>query len=244
MRKPLYFRGQGMAKFAKYGSNEFKWLGPCSAVSLKPTVEELTHTEDYTGHGFEDFHLPINPKLMFSATVDDYFLDTLALGMVAEKTTLEQNTVTDRVIKGPFKAGQFYRIGRPGIQVSTLTAGASVLDASKYVVNFDGTVEFKEAVAGDITVDGIEPVIDGFGALSKLGQDITLMVEIKNTADKESQKRLVVVIGRMSVKPLSELNLIQKDLGKYTLEGSVLHSPEMEGAHFPGLADVFFEVAA
>lgn len=245
IRKPVYFRGQGVLKAALIDADgnigPYQWLGNVSALALKPTVETIEHTEDYTGMGFTDFRMNHSPKLGFSFTADDYLIDTLALLTWGEKETLTTQPVVGRVVDGPFEPGKFYRIGRPGIAVTSLTAGGSPIAASKYTVHFDGTVSFTEAVAGNITVAGSEVAIDGFAVLSKSTQSVALKFSGMNTA--QSNKKFAVDIPYGTLMPLSELALVGRtDLASYSVEGMALYDGKAsQNGLFDGLAEVFVE---
>ena len=145
----MYFSGQGKLKIAPIVAGViaggYRWVG--NVPDFKPAFAntKLDHKESYTGQRLTDKTITTELKSTFSATLEDWSPDNMALATrgKVEKTTT--GAVTDEPSPAVLAVGSTWLLKNSNITSLTITDSATTpatVDPSKYVADLAyGTVE-------------------------------------------------------------------------------------------------------
>lgn len=229
MNQKLY-RGQGKMFVAPVVSGVVgasKFVGNVSALAFSPSVNKIEHMESQSGKRAVDATLIVSRKVGFSATMEDFNTDTLAVAFQGVTNTNVGGTVTAETLPAGLVAGDFVHTANTDISAlvvkdsagapATLTLGTHyAIDSAKH-----GTVQildvgtfvqpFKAAYSYGATTG-----VDVLSGSSKIYE-----IRFHGLNDADDQKP-VLVRARVRLDPGDKLDLIGDQFGSYNVNGDVL----------------------
>lgn len=225
--KNQYFRGRGTAKIAMLDADGvplgFRRVGNCPEMKLEATVETMEHEESETGQDLTDVKFTTKKKLKVSFTLEDFSEENLALAMHGAITHEEGTGTFTQTLAGPFAAGLSYKFGNVGFKITSITDGlAEVIPAASYTVDADGTVAFKTAITGPLTVVGTKAASTSVSLLGATAPIVALLVNGMNTLDNDSA--VVVSLSRLYIDPANGgIDVFGKEISKLQITGECLY---------------------
>lgn len=233
MSKPKnqYFRGRGDAKLGPIGDDGqplgLRVVGNCSEMKLEATVETAEHQESQSGYDLTDLKFPTSKKLKVTMTLDSFDDENIALAMHGNITEDEGTGTFTKELVGPFAKNLSYIFGNVGYAITSITdAEDTVVPASDYTVDKDGTVAFKDpsSYVAPLTVVGNKAASTSVSLMGAGPQTLALVVNGMNTVKDNSP--VVIKISRLSFDPANGgIDIFGKDLGKMTITGEALYDP-------------------
>lgn len=233
--KPMLFRGQGIVKVAVIDPitgaiGGYRRLGNVPALKLAMKTEMIEHQEDMSGKNLTDLRFFHSPKLDVSFDIEEFSMENLALALWGKSTSLALiATPLVTSLTAP-EAGLDYKIGRPGCTVSSVEDSAvapNTMAPTGYKVNSDGTITFTEAglasMTGEIHVEATQPATETMQIMADDARDVALIFQGLNTV--QNNKPVTIDLGRISLTPAKEFDVISKNLNKLSLEGAALYDP-------------------
>ena len=226
----MYFSGQGKLKIAPIVAGViaagYRWVG--NVPDFKPAFAntKLDHKESYTGQRLTDKTITTELKSTFSATLEDWSPENMALATrgKVEKTTA--GTVTDEASPATLAVGESWLLKNSNITSLTITDSAATpatVDPSKYVVDLAyGTVEMTDITGLTLPLKAsyTKGVVEVVPFFTQPVQEVALLFEGINTAD--SNKKVRAELYRVALDPTKELGLITENFGQFVIEGTTL----------------------
>lgn len=226
--KQILLRGAGRLKVAQYDAagvlGGYRFVGNVPMLKLEPKVALVEHREDQTGYRFKDLRITDTSDLAVSFSLEDASIDNFSLGFFGDISSETGTGTFTSTIAGPIEAGLDYKFGKPGFTVTTATAGAgAAIEAADYVVNKDGTITFKTAIVGEVTIAGNKAKSTSTTILTRQTPVIALLFEGLNTANSRSP--VIVDLPRVGLNPAKGYDLIGNTIAKMDLDGDALYDP-------------------
>lgn len=225
-----YFSGQGKLKLAPIVNgivaSGHRWVG--NVPDFKPAfaATKLDHKESYTGQRLPDKSLTTELKSTFSATLEDWSPENVALATrgTAQKTT--SGAVTNELSPAVLREGETWYLKNGNVTALVITDSASTpvtVDTADYTV---------DAAYGAITI--VDPsgytlplkaaytkgVVDVVPFFTEAVKEVSLVFEGINTADEN--KKVRAELYRVALDPTKEMGLITEQFGQFVLEGTAL----------------------
>jgi hypothetical protein len=224
-----YHSFQGIVSLATAGSNglEEYEVGNCPQLSIELSTETIEHNESWSGQRLTDLRLIKAKKANVKMVLESFSLDNLALGLYGQATSRAAGTVTAESL-GAVQAGKVYPLANPlGVSsVAVKDGGGTAVPAAKY--ELDAT--FGAIKVLDTTGTTMPWKVDyAYGAAKNLAmfmaapQPRRLRLRAVNTAAGNAP--VLIELWRVQFDPIKSLAMIQDDLGKLELDGSVLADP-------------------
>lgn len=226
----MYFSGQGKLKIAPIVAGiiagGYRWVG--NVPDFKPAFAntKLDHKESYTGQRLTDKTITTELKSTFSATLEDWSPDNMALATrgKVEKTTT--GAVTGELSPAALAVGSTWLLKNSNITSLTITDSATTpatVNPSKYVVDLAyGTVEMLDVAGLTLPLKAAytKGVVEVVPFFTQGVQEVALLFEGINTAD--SNKKVRAELYRVALDPTKELGLITENFGQFVIEGTTL----------------------
>lgn len=232
-KKNQYFKGRGTAKLAMLDADGvplgYRRVGNCPEMKLEATVETSEHEESESGYDLTDLKFTTKKKLKVTFTLEDLSEENLALAMHGAITKDEGTGAFTKTLTGPFIAGLGYKFGNVGYKITTITDSDSVptvIPASDYTVDADGTVAFNDpsAYTAPFLVEGTKAASTSISLLGASAPIVALLINGMNTLDNNAP--LVVSLSRLYIDPASGgIDLFGKEIGKLQITGECLYDP-------------------
>lgn len=229
----MYFSGQGKLKVAPIVAGvvgAYRWVGNVPNFAPAFDTSKIEHKEAWSGQRLLDKVLTTENKSTFSADLEDWSRENLALAVRGQANQVASGAVvvgTPIIAPPALAAGDVWAL--PHQKLSSVVVRDSAGSPATLVLTDDYTVD---ADFGTITI--VDPTgytqpfrahysyggVDVVAFFTQPIQEVSLRFEGVNTAD--GNKKVLVEIYRVALDPTKELGLITDDLGKFTLEGSAL----------------------
>lgn len=229
-----YLFGKGKLFFAQRDSNgkpgALYWPGNVASLELSIETEEYTHRESYSGNNLQDLAITYGKSASFSARVESFALDTLALGLYGSKIPVAGSTVSAETLPDSLVANDEVFLANGNVSSLVLTDSATPTPAT-LTLNTNYTIE--DAATGRIKLVNVAGFTQPFkaaysyAARNDLGVFTTAAperwVRYEGINLANNNKRVVVDIFRAKVNPQSGLPLIsESEAGGYDLTGQIL----------------------
>jgi hypothetical protein len=238
--KPLLFRGQGIVKVAAIDPitgavGGYRRLGNVPSLKLSMKTEMIEHQEYMTGKNQNDLRFYHSPKLDVAFDIEEFSFENVALSLWGKSQTLALiATPLVTSITAP-EAGLDYKIGRPGcvvVSVEDSAVAPNTMAPTAYKVNADGTITFSQAgidaMTGEVHVEATQPATEQMQIMADEARDVALIFQGLNTVN--GNKPVTIDLGRLSLMPAKEFDVISKNLNKLSLEGAALYDPQSMGS--------------
>lgn len=226
----MYFSGQGKLKLAPIVAGiiagGYRWVG--NVPDFKPAfaTSKNEHKESYTGQRLPDKTLTTELKSTFTATLEDWSPENMALATrgKVEKTTA--GTVTGETSPAALAIGEAWLLENSNITSLTITDSAATpatVDPDDYVVDLTyGTVSMLDmgTYVLPLKASYTKGVVEVVPFFTQPIQEVALLFEGVNTAD--SNKKVRAELYRVALDPTKELGLITENFGQFVLEGTAL----------------------
>ena len=226
----MYFSGQGKLKIAPIVAGViaagYRWVG--NVPDFKPAFAntKLDHKESYTGQRLTDKTITTELKSTFSATLEDWSPENMALATrgKVEKTT--SGAVTGEVSPATLAVGSTWLLKNSNISSLTITDSATTpatVGPSKYTADLAyGTVEMLDVTGLTLPLKAsyTKGVVEVVPFFTQGVQEVALLFEGINTAD--SNKKVRAELYRVALDPTKELGLITENFGQFVIEGTTL----------------------
>jgi hypothetical protein len=232
MATNLYFSGQGRVYVAERdGSGNHKqlvWVGNVNGLSVQFETEEEEHTESYSGQRLVDATLITAKRANFTARLESFDLDNLALGLFGTKVTVTGASVTNEAFPSGLVVGDVVATKHP--KISSVTVKDSAGTPATLVLNTDYSIE--DDGFGRIKILNLGAYTQPFKADYTYGarKDVGMFknpppvrwirFDGLNTANSDSKIQVDLYKGQFA--PLSELALIGNEFAGYDLTGKAL----------------------
>lgn len=226
----MYFSGQGKLKIAPIVAGiiagGYRWVG--NVPDFKPAfaTSKNEHKESYTGQRLPDKTLTTELKSTFTATLEDWSPENMALATrgKVEKTTA--GAVTGETSPATLAVGESWLLENSNITALTITDSASApvtVDPDDYIVDLTyGTVSMLDMGTYVLPLKAAytKGVVEVVPFFTQPIQEVALLFEGVNTAD--SNKKVRAELYRVALDPTKELGLITENFGQFVLEGTAL----------------------
>ncbi len=226
----MYFSGQGKLKIAPIAAGVlaagYRWVG--NVPDFKPAfaATKLEHKESYTGQRLPDKTITTELKSTFTATLEDWSPENMALATrgKAQKTT--SGAVTGDTSPATLAVGETWLLKNSNISALVITDSAgtpATVDEDDYIADpVYGTVELVNAGTYVLPLKAAytKGVVDVVPFFTEGVQEVALLFEGINTAD--SNKKVRAELYRVALDPTKELGLITENFGQFVLEGTAL----------------------
>lgn len=202
------------------------WLGQVATASVSLTTEKLEHFERYTGQNLKDVEIDISKNATFTATVENFDLDALALALYGTAATVAGDTVVDELAPDDLVIGSVWMTEHPDISsVSVETNAGSALVA-------DTDYEILDAKTGRIrllTTQASQPLKVSYTYASRKDLSIFTTQAPERWVTFEginlvTQKKQIVNLFKVRFMPANQIPLIaDNQIQSYELQGGVLY---------------------
>lgn len=226
----MYFSGQGKLKLAPIASGVvtagYRWVG--NVPDFKPAfaASKFEHKESYTGQRLPDKTITTELKSTFTATLEDWSPENMALATrgTAQKTT--SGAVTDELSPATLAAGETWLLKNGNISALTITDSAGIpvtVDTDDYTVDVAyGAVTLVDVSGYTLPLKAsyTKGVVDVVPFFTEAVKEVALLFEGINTAD--GNKKVRAELYRVALDPTKELGLITENFGQFVMEGTAL----------------------
>lgn len=228
----IYYRGQGKVyaavRDALGNPGPQIWLGNVEALDISLQTDTQEHRESYSGSSNIDLRLVRGITGSIKATLDNYDLDALSLGLYGTKSSVTGATVTSEALPSTLAVGDEVALANPLISALTITDSAGT--PATLVAGTD--YQIVDANYGRIKILNLGAYTKPFNAAYTYGNrtesgmftqpvpERWLRFEGLNKGNLDTP--VVVDLYRVALDPLSQLGVIGNDIAKYDLNGSLL----------------------
>jgi hypothetical protein len=240
MDKPTLYRyGQGRISIAYRDPvtglpGKFKWVGDVSALSVKLSVEKVTHNESFTGAMAETASFPTKKTSTLDMTINQIDADTLALAVFGKPIMTPAGTVTGESMDATLEVGDTFYLANPGVSdvvITDSTAGTPkpVVEGTDYTLddaNFGrGTLLNVTGFTLPLKAAYSYAARKAVGFFTAKQPNIALRYEGVNLANDSAPE--MVDLYKVNTDPLAELALIStgNDVQGMQITGGVLIDP-------------------
>ena len=224
------FSGQGKLKIAPIiagiVAGGYRWVG--NVPDFKPAfaATKLEHKEAYTGQRLPDKTINTEMKSTFTATLEDWSPENMALATrgKAQKTTA--GSVTNDTSPAVMEDGETWLLKNSNISslvITDSTTSPVTVDPDDYIADLAyGTVQLVNGASYVLPLRAsyTKGVVDVVPFFTEGVQEVALLFEGINTAD--SNKKVRAELYRVALDPTKELGLITENFGQFVLEGTAL----------------------
>lgn len=237
-RTSEYFSGQGSVLMAEKHATTgeplgFRDVGNITGLELSFETEIFEHTESCTGARGTDLSIVQSITVNATLVLESLDRENLALALYGNSALDSGTSVTDQTVTGYH--GLWMPLGHTNITDSTVVVAdeAGVSPATTYTEGTDYDIDYGAGMilvysTGDITDEqtlyidytyGDQNRVEGI--VSSAAPERWLRFNGLNTV-KAPAKSLVVDLFRVSVQPLTSLQLINEELAEMSIELTVL----------------------
>lgn len=224
----MYFSGQGKLKVAPIVGGiiaaGYRWVG--NVPDFKPAfaANKTDHKESWSGQRLTDKTLTTELNSTFTATLEDWSPENLALATRGSVQKTTSGAVTDELSPATLAVGEDWLLANGNITALTITdAAAATVDPDNYVVDLAyGTINILDMGTHTLPLKaaytkGVVEVVPFFTEPIK---EVAILFEGINTADENRKVR--AELYRVALDPTKELGLITEAFGQFTLEGTAM----------------------
>lgn len=230
-----YYYGQGRVSIAIRNAitgvlGPFQWVGDVSALSIKLTVDKVTHNESYSGQMAQTVSFPTKKTATIDMTVNQVDSDNLALALFGNKITTAEGTVSGEVLTGLTDVGDEFYLANQAVTDVVLTdsnaAPKTLEEGTDYSLddaNFGrGTLLNKTGITLPIKAAYSYAGSEAVGVFTAKQPNVALRYEGINLAD--DNKPVLVDLYKVTTDPLAELALVStgNDVAGMQITGGVL----------------------
>lgn len=231
---PNNFSGQGILYSAERQVSgkpgKLQDLGNGTSCKFDFKTDVMKISESRSGYRLPYGRIPKGNDAEIAITLTDFTLDNLALGLYGSKITKVAGTVTAEVLPSGLVAGDRVQLANPKVTFSALkdSAGtpATLTPTTDYIVDADpGHLDIVNvgSYVQPFKADYSYAASKKLGAFAVAPAERMLILEGINTAD--NYRRVRIVAFRVVLDPITGFDLINDDLAKLELKGSVLYDP-------------------
>ena len=226
----MYFSGQGKLKLAPIIAGViaggYRWVG--NVPDFKPAfaTSKNEHKESYTGQRLTDKTITTELKSTFTATLEDWSPENMALATRGKVEKTVAGAVTGETSPATLAIGETWLLKNSNITNLVITDSATTpatVDPSKYVADLAyGTVEMLDITGLTLPLKAAytKGVVEVVPFFTQGVQEVALLFEGINTAD--SNKKVRAELYRVALDPTKELGLITENFGQFVIEGTTL----------------------
>lgn len=230
-----YYYGQGRLSVATRDATtgalgKWRWIGDVSALSVKLSVEKVTHNESYSGQVAQTRSFPTKKTATLDMTLHQIDPDNLSLSLYGTTQVTAGSSVTAEVITAGLVAGDVFYLANPGVTNVVMTDSTAtpktLVAGTDYVVDDPAFGRCRLLNAGTTT----QP----FKAAYKYGDrkavgmftapqpNVAVRYEGVNLA--EGNAPVLVDLYKVATDPLQELALISSgnDVAGMQVSGGIL----------------------
>ena len=226
----MYFSGQGKLKVAPIVGGiiaaGYRWVG--NVPDFKPafTASKNDHKESYSGQRLTDKTLTTELNSTFSATLEDWSPENLALATRGKVQKTTSGAVTDEVSPATLIVGETWLLANGNITALVITDSSAIpatVDPDQYVADLAyGTIELLDLTGITLPLKaaytkGVVEVVPFFTEPIK---EVAVLFEGINTADEN--KKVRAELYRVALDPTKELGLITEAFGQFMIEGTAM----------------------
>lgn len=230
-----YFYGAGESAFQALDANDkptgpLLFVGNADAVKVSMTVERKEKRESKTGR-----NVLVRSKVTqlggtISVSVNENLRSNLELFLFGESVTRDavSNHADENKIPATSQIGEIYRLEYQNVSDVSITddgAGNAVVATNKYEVDsvYGKIKVLADLGTGPFTVTYDAPEASVIPAFQHSGKSFLYRHEGINTANNEDQPYLIQFY-KVQLDPVSDLDLITDDFGKFEIKGTLLSS--------------------
>jgi hypothetical protein len=224
----MYFSGQGKLKMAPLIGGVlaagFRWVG--NVPDFKPAFDstKLEHKESYSGQRLPDKTTTKEVKSSFTATLEDWSPENMALATRGVVRKSVAGAVTDELSPLTLAVGDTWALANGNITGLIITdAAAGTVGPADYRVDLAyGTVELLNAgtYTFPLKASYTKGVVEMVPFFTEAIKEVAVLFEGINTADEN--KKVRAELYRVALDPTKELGLITEDFGQFQIEGTTL----------------------
>lgn len=230
-----YYYGQGRISIALRDpttglSGKWRWIGDVSALSVKLTVDKVTHNESYSGQLAQTRMFPTKKTATLDMTINQIDTDNLALALFGTSVLTAGGTVTAEALPAGLAANDVFYLANPG--VANLVITDSTATPKTLVAGTDYLVE--DPAFGRCRLLQLGTYTQPFKAAYKFGDrkavgmftaaqpNVAVRYEGVNLA--EANAPVMVDLYKVATDPLAELALIStgNDVAGMQVTGGIL----------------------
>lgn len=229
----IYFSGQGKVwtsdRDANGNSTVFQDLGNVPSLRVAFDTTTIEHKESQTGQRIVDFRLITEKKATITMELEDWTSANLNYLMFGTSGSITGAAVTNELTTTGITANQYVATRYPFISAVTITDSAGtpatvalttnyvITDATAGLIKFVNVGSFVQPFKINYTYATMESV----AMFRAAAVERYLKFSGLNTAN--ANKAVVIDLYRVIFDPTKQFDLITDELGKFTLEGSVLY---------------------
>jgi hypothetical protein len=228
----MYFSGQGKVEVAPRINDvigQYRWLG--NVPDLKPTFDtsKIEHNEAWSGQRQLDKVVVTQNKMGFTADVEDWSPENMAISTRGKVNQMVSGSVTDvapDISPDNLVVGGIWAFRHQKVSAVTIKDNSSTpvtVDPDDYELDSEyGDVVIKNLGTYDLPLRAVytyeSSTIVAF--FTQPAIEVALRFKGINTAD--GNRKVLAEIYRVSLDPTKELSLITNDMGKFVLAGNGL----------------------
>lgn len=225
----MYFSGQGKVLVAALIAGvpgAFRWIGNVPDFAPKFETTKKEHKEAWSGQRLTDKNLPTENKSSFSATLEDWSKENLAMVTRGTSVKTTAGAVAGEASPAALAVGEIWALKNAKITTLVITdsTGSPVtVDAADYTADLDyGTVVMKDLTGYTLPLKAAytKTVVEMVTFFTEGVTEVAVRFEGINTAD--GNKKVLCELYKVALDPTQELGLITEDFGKFVMGGNVL----------------------
>jgi hypothetical protein len=248
-----YFSGQGKVRIAQRDASgnalAFRYLGNCSALTLSPTTDVLTHKESVTGQRLTDLRLLREKNVNLNIQMQEFSAGNLAQGFYGASSVIAGSTVVAEEFP-TVAVGDFVRTAQQDltnivVKDSDGAPATLVLDTDYRIESAKhGTIEFLNlgAYTQPFTIDYTYAGATNINMFTQALPERWMRFEGLNTAD--SNAPVLIEVFRVALDPINEAQLISDEILNMELPGSALYDSTKDNDAVLGQFGIIRQIAA
>lgn len=231
----MYFSGQGKLKIAPRVNGvigAYRWVGNVPEFKPAFAVQKLEHKESWSGQRLLDKTIIQENKATFSATLEEWSKENLALAVRALLQTVAAGNKTGVASPAALAVGDEWALPDQNVSAVAVTDSAgtpTTVNPAHYRVDpVFGTITILNLASYVLPLHAAyaHGAVDSVPFFTAGGAEVAVRFEGVNTADNNSP--VFAEFYRIELDPAKELGLITQDLGSFALEGTALIDPDKE----------------
>ncbi len=226
-----YYSGQGRVTYAERDSlgrptGGFIFLGDCSKLETKATVEAKKHMEHQTGKNAVDARFETAQDVEIQATFDEIKKENLNLYLYGNSQELVTATVTaEAIVAALGKEVPLSRMPQSFTSLTDVGATTTYVEGTDYSVGLTGMLAFPTTSAiadGEDLEANYEARAERLTtAFTALNEDIYLRFDGLNRGS--DNKPVVIEMYKARFNPAEMLAMINDDFATYDINGQALY---------------------
>ena len=226
----MYFSGQGKLKIAPIVAGiiagGYRWVG--NVPDFKPAfaASKNDHKESYSGQRLTDKTLTTELKSTFTATLEDWSPENMALATRGNVQKTTAGSVAAEAGPATLSVGETWLLDNGNISALTITDSAAspvTVDPDQYKADLAyGTIELLDltGITLPLTASYTKGVVEVVPFFTEPIKEVAVLFEGINTADEN--KKVRAELYRVALDPTKELGLITEAFGQFMIEGTAM----------------------